>query len=204
MRINPNRRLGRWCRNVLRRHQDDERGVTSVEFVFAAVVFMFVLFWTIETGFIMVRWVMLERSVDIAARELRVFGLPASLPRDGNGQVSDTTAHHYIKDLICDNTAIIKDCSTLLRLELISSSSNDALTTTSVDCIDRTSTVDPLTTPPSVVLGERSAADSRDIMYMRACVIVDPILPANYAMPLPRDASGGVALIVDSAFVNEP
>jgi Flp pilus assembly protein TadG len=202
MRFVPKYTLSEKCFGFLRKQADDERGVTSVEFVIAAVVFMFVLFWTIETGFIMLRWVMLERGVDIAARELRIFGLPASL-QDGNGDVSNDAAHTYVKGLICANTAIIKDCDNVLTLELISSSSNDALSNTDVQCVDRTDTVNPVVTP-NVDVGARNVANSRDIMYMRSCVVVDPILPANYAMPLPKDSSGGVALIVDSAYVNEP
>lgn len=191
-------------RKRLKRHAKDEAGVTSVEFVISATAFMFILFWTIETGFIMVRWVMLERGVDVAARSLRISGLPEDL-KDANGDVPNQVAHDYIKGLICDQTTLIDKCDEVLFLELQSYDSGASTGTTSdVKCVDRQGTVDPATDLPSVTAGERNVADKKDMMYMRACVVVDPILPASFAMPLPLDDSGGVALIVDSAYVNEP
>jgi hypothetical protein len=41
-------------------------------------------------------------------------------------------------------------------------------------------------------------------MYIRACFLVDPILPSAFGLKLRTDDSGGVALVTDSAFVNEP
>lgn len=184
-------------------HREDERGVTSLEFVISATLFMMILFWTIETGFIMARWVMLERGVDIAARDLRINGLPASLQND-DGDVPNHVAHTYIKDLICAETRLINDCDKVLFLELTTVDANTGLPDTAAQCIDRTGPVDPATDLPTVDAGDRGVADSDDLMYLRACVVVDPILPANYSMPLPYDASGGVALIVDNAYVNEP
>jgi len=191
-------------RQLIKELKADERGVTTIEFVIAAVVFMFVLFWTIETGFIMVRWVMLERGVDLAARDLRLNGLPVAL-QDENGDVPNEVAHNYIRDQICNNTAIIKACNDNLFVELSSVDSvSGTLPSNGVTCRNRLATVNPLTDLPIVNAGERNVLDSTDMMYLRACVVIDPILPANYSMPLPRDESGGVALIVDSAFVNEP
>ncbi len=189
---------------VLRRHRDDERGVTTLEFVFAATLFLFILFWTIETGFIMVRWVMLERGVDVTSRELRLYGLPEALQDPATGLVSNEDAHNYIKETICSHTTLINDCDDVLLLELTTVDSQTGIPNSATECVDRTGPVIPATDLPTVSAGERNVADSRDLMYLRACIIVDPILPANYAMPLPYDASGGIALVVDSAYVNEP
>jgi len=191
-------------RDAIRRHNRDESGVTSTEFTITATLFVIILFWTIETGFIMVRWVMLERAVDIATRDLRINGLPEDL-KDADGNVSNETAHNYIRDMICSETAVINDCENVLFLELSSIDSGaGVIPSTGVKCRDRSGPVDPATDLPTVNVGERNKADAKDLMYLRACVVVDPILPANYAMPLPLDATGGVALIVDSAYVNEP
>jgi Flp pilus assembly protein TadG len=195
--------FARRVRGLWLSHRADERGVTSLEFVFSATLFMFILFWTIETGFIMARWVMLERGVDIAARDLRINGLPSSL-QDGEGNVSNQVAHQYIKDMICAETTLISDCDNVLFVELTTIDATTGLPNTAAQCVDRTGPVDPATDLPTVDAGSRGVADSSDLMYLRACVVVDPILPANYSMPLPYDTSGGVALIVDSAFVNEP
>jgi hypothetical protein len=65
------------------------------------------------------------------------------------------------------------------------------------NCIDRTSDVDPVIT---FVPGARS-----EIMFVRACLIVDPIFPGmGLGAQLPVDASGGYAIVVQSAFMNEP
>jgi hypothetical protein len=186
------------------RHRDDERGVTSLEFVFAATLFMMILFWTIETGFIMVRWIMLERGVDIAARELRLYGLPEELINPATGEVPNAVAHEYVRDSICSHAKLIDDCENVLLLQLTTVDADTGVPNVSTDCVDRTGPVIPATDLPTVSAGVRPVADSRDLMYLRACVVIDPILPANYAMPLPYDASGGVAVIVDSAYVNEP
>lgn len=192
-------------RRIIRRHRDDERGVTSLEFVFSATLFMMILFWTIETGFIMVRWIMLERGVDMAARELRLYGLPDDLKDPITGLVANADAHDYIKSKIClHSSTFIVDCEDVLLLELATVNPSTGTPTTSVQCVDRMGPVLPATELQTAGAGVRNVADSRDLMYLRACVVIDPILPANYAMPLPYDASGGIALVVDSAYVNEP
>jgi hypothetical protein len=191
-------------KNIIRRQRDDERGVTTIEFVFSASLFMMILFWTIETGFIMVRWIMLERGVDIATRDLRLNGLPESLEDPNTGTVPNDLAHDYIKEMICDHADLINNCTDVLLVELSSVDSASGISFSKTQCVDRDGPVIPATGLPTVTAGERNVADAKDIMYLRACIVVDPILPANYSMPLPYDASGGVALIVDSAYVNEP
>ena len=44
-----------------------------------------------------------------------------------------------------------------------------------------------------------------EIMFMRACVVIDPLMPGmGLGLHLPKDTSGGFALVSYSAFVNEP
>lgn len=175
----------------------DQRGVTSLEFLFSAISFLVIFAWMVETGFIMVRWAMLERGVDMATRDLRLFGLPDNI-------TTNTQAHDYLKGEICDETLFIKDCENALMLELTSVNAVTGIPNTSASCVDRSNNVDPATGLPVLDEGSRGEADSRDLMYLRACVVIDPILPANYSMPLPLDDSGGIQLVVDNAYINEP
>ncbi|GLQ33914.1 hypothetical protein GCM10007939_01970 [Amylibacter marinus] len=183
--------------SLFKRFSEDQRGATSLEMVVASTLFLFILFWMIETGFIMLRWIMLERGVDIAARELRLYGVPEAYD-------TNLAKHEYIKTKICDETAMIKDCDENLYLELRPVDSSTGIPNTAAQCVDRTDDIDPNLGIPTVDAGARNVADARDIMFMRACVVVDPILPANYSMPLKLDPSGGIALVVDSAYINEP
>ena len=148
---------------------------------------------------------MLERGVDLATRELRLIGLPDHL-KDNEGNVTDQEAHDYIKSQICVHTDLVKDCEGTLFLELTSiDATNTGVPTTSAQCVNRLNTVDPATDLDiNIDLGDRSESNDTNLMYLRACLVVDPYLPANFAMPLPYDESGGVALIVDSAYINEP
>jgi len=42
-------------------------------------------------------------------------------------------------------------------------------------------------------------------MYVRACVVVDPLVPGiGLALHLPLDPTGGLAMVSYGAFTNEP
>jgi hypothetical protein len=177
--------------------KQDEDGVTSLEMVIASSVFIVIFGWMLETGFVLMRYVMLEHGLSTAARDVRVNGIPESA-------TTNAQAHDYIRNKICSNVGIIKDCETTLFLELISVDPATGVPSTEPTCIDRTATVNPLTDLPLVVDGARTAANIQSVMFMRACVVIDTILPASLAMPFAYDRSGGVALISVNAYINEP
>ena len=66
-----------------------------------------------------------------------------------------------------------------------------------MNCIDRTEEVEP-------VINFNPGARS-EIMFVRACVIVDPIFPGTgIGALLPVDRRGGYAIVTQRAFMNEP
>lgn len=175
---------------ALRRFVWDRSGTSSIEF---AIIFppFFVLFASgIEAGLLMTRNVMLERSVDIAVRDLRI-GTP----------VPPTFAQ--FRQSICNATSlqrVVSNCMDNLQVELQPVSSN---TWTPLDleprCINREADIDPADDTTY------QTGENNDFMLVRACIRVDPILP-NMALGaiLDRDEDEGYTIVVTSAFVNEP
>jgi hypothetical protein len=181
----------------LKSFSKDETGSTSLEMVVTSTLFMIIFAWMLENGFILMRWVMLEHSLSTAARDVRINGIPDTY-------TTNAQAHDYIKDKICAKVTIIKDCDTSLFLELTAVDPATGVPETEASCVDRTGPVDPLTDLPSVEDGVRESADIQNIMFMRACVVVDTILPTSFAMPFDFDESGGISLVSDNAYINEP
>ena len=82
----------------------------------------------------------------------------------------------------------MKDCQEILVLEMTPIDSVADIPTTAATCVDRT--VNTLT-----VTGFNAGARSQ-IIYVRACAIVDPLFPGmGLGLQLTKDASGGFALL---------
>jgi hypothetical protein len=145
---------------------------------------VFMLFSIAEAGVLMTRTVMLERGVDIAVRDLRL------------GPTTGVT-HDEIRKKICNAAFLLGECEAVVLLELAPLDHVASFPAGETKCIDRTSKVDP-----SIYFnpGTRS-----EIMVIRACLIVDPIFPGvGLGAMLPVDASGRYAIVMQSAFMNEP
>lgn len=162
----------------------DTGGNATLEFVVLAPFLFYMIFSIAEAGVLMTRTVMLDRGVDIAIRDLRL-GLTPGITHDG------------LKQKICENAFLLGGCNDGLLLELVTVAGAASFPAGETNCIDRTGTVDPTI---NFTPGARS-----EIMFVRACVIVDPIFPGiGLAAMLPSDASGGHAIVVQTAFMNEP
>ena len=134
----------------------------------------------------MVRNVMLERGVDIAVRDLRL----------GTG----ATTFDAFKQNVCDNALIVQDCFDRIQLELQPVQTDTwALPPTGPRCVDVQSDIEPV--DQTVFLG----GGNNDLMLIRVCALFDPFFGASaLAMRMPTDGNGNYALVVSSAFVNEP
>jgi Flp pilus assembly protein TadG len=162
----------------------DSGGNATLEFL-TLVPFLFYLIFSMgEAGVLMTRAVMLERGVNIAIRDLRL-GLTPGI------------THDQLKDRICDAAFLLGGCREGLMLELTPLADVTAFPAGQTQCVDRTSEVEPTV---NFVPGARS-----EIMLVRACVIVDPLFPGTgLGAMLPKDASGGYSIIVQTGFMNEP
>lgn len=171
-----------FCR-LLKKFGRDRSGAASVEFVMIAPLYFALVLSTFEAGWLMTKSMMLERGMDLTIRELRL-GLHSN------------PSHDQFKKIICDNAKILKNCEQTMLLELVPITSAATIPTSTV-CRDRSSPVAPTVTfSPGV---------TTETMFVRACVVVDPIVPGmGLALHLPLDQSGGMALVSYGAFKNEP
>jgi hypothetical protein len=163
-----------------------EKGTASLEFVLCVPVILAIFIASIESGVLMTRFILLEQSLDITMRNLRL------------GQYTDPDAD-LIKEEICKHSIILRDCEATLHIELQPVSTTTwTMPTESVGCVNR----DDEAVQPSLTFNPGAA---HEIMLIRACVIQDAIFPTTgIGLRLPKDAAGGYYLTASSAFVNEP
>lgn len=175
----------RKLRMKLRAFGRDDEGIAAVEFAMS-FPFIFLLFiFAVELGLIMTKTVMLEHSLDMAMRDLRL------------GRMENPTSDK-LKDEICDRLAIIDNCRSQIMIELQPINTNNwVMPNQPVSCVDRDEEIQPVV---SFTLGQQN-----QIMLVRACVLVEPLFPATgIGALLPKDSQGGFGMAAYSAFVNEP
>lgn len=177
----------RFFRNIAsspRRFLKNDRGNASIEFLFIFPVFITIFLSVFEAGVLMTKYMMLERAVDMAVRDVRLS--------DGTG-----ITHATLVSDICENAYIFKNCESTLLLELQPIPMDGTLVLDAISCIDRIEDVTPLV--------KFTPGAASEVMLVRACVIVDPMFPGTgLGLQLSKDASGGYAMRTASAFVNEP
>jgi Flp pilus assembly protein TadG len=164
----------------------EESGVATIEFVFALPMLLAIFMGSFESGLMMTRSIMLEQSLDMVMRELRL------------GHYSAPSAT-VIKEEICKRTVMFTDCNSNLTVDLQKiSTTNWNLPTTAVECVNRSTNVQP---PIHVTIGQQN-----DLMLVRACIIVDAIFPGTgIGLDLTQaNNGGGYKIIAVSAFANEP
>jgi len=159
-------------------------GAATVEFVMIFPVLIWIVFSTFELGWMTTRQMMLERGVSLTIRDLRL------------GKIVDPT-HDILKTLVCDRALLLRDCENSIFMELVPMSIDSGLPQTSTQCIDRTGEIDPVENFSS---GEASA-----LMFVRICVVVDPLMPGmGIGAGLNLLPGGGFAMVAFSAFKREP
>ena len=163
----------------------DRTGASAVEFAMVAPLFFAIVFSCFEAGWIMVQQTMLDRAVDLVVREIRIA--PDGLTFDQS----------TIRNKICKETIVIQNCENTLLVEMIPINKPGDFPSDSARCVNRKTNINPVFryTP-----GARS-----QVVFMRSCVIVDLLTPLmGLALALPKDSSGGFALVSSTAFMNEP
>lgn len=176
-------RIGRRLTRLWR----DEDGTSTMEFVLVVPAVMLIFTGAFEAGMLEIRYVMLDRSLDIAVRELRL------------GQIPSPT-HDKLKAEICKRASLIPDCLNSVMLELRPvDTDNWTGINTSATCIDRSEDINTQK-PPNF-----NAGGDDQLMLVRACAVMDPIFPTtSLGLAMKKDATGAYHLVATSAFVNEP
>ncbi len=174
-------------RGLFKRFRRERKGAATVEFVILLPAYLTVLIASYEAGIMMVRHAMLERGVDLAVRSLRL------------GTPQPPTFEEF-KTSVCDNTMIIANCNEVVQVELrpVSTTAWNPLSA-GANCIDVNSTIDPIDQT------EFSVGVNNELMMVRVCGLYQPLFPTTtFGMEMPDVGSGHYALVVTSAFVNEP
>ncbi len=172
-------------RRSLRGWLGNDAGAAAAEFVIVFPLIMFLFFSTVEVGIYMMRWVMLDRAVDMNVRALRL------------GTMSPMTADE-LKRRVCADTRVLQDCLGSISVELFPVSTETwTLPAQNVACVDRAENIDPVL--------EFTPGTENELMVVRVCLVADPVFPVTpLVLRMPLDASGGYALASVSTFVNEP
>lgn len=168
-----------------RKFRKGEDGGVSLEFVAIFPLFLFLFLATIEIAFFMTRTALLERALDINVRELRL------------GTLSPLT-HDQLSIQVCEDSLLGSDCPTAVKLEMTPvSRATWSLPAGGVTCIDRDSELDPVIA--------FDPGSENELVIIHACVVMEPFFgTTRYALGLPVQPDGGVAIVAASTYVNEP
>lgn len=171
---------------LFRRAWRDEAGVASIEFVMALPILLAVFSASFESGLMMTRSIMLEQSLDMVMRELRL----------GHYVAPDS---NLLKAEICRRTIILVDCEASLMIDLQQiSTTSFAMPTVATTCVNRDLDIQPVT---ALQIGQQN-----DLILVRACIIQDAIFPTTgVGLGLTSAHNGGgYEIVAVSAFANEP
>lgn len=175
----------KYIMNIFKRFSRNERGTATVEFVFVFPLMFAMLAAMFDAGLIMVKYVVLETSLDRVVRDVRL-----------NGISSGESGSDFFKGQICSISPLLADCESSLFVEMTPIDTGATFTPAAPTCIDRTAD-----NTPAVVFVPGA---KNEIVYIRACVVVDRYLPSTLLGIFTADASGGIRLVADSAYVVEP
>jgi hypothetical protein len=169
----------------LQRFAREEDGTSTIEFLFVFPIIFTTFIATFESGFYTLRFVMLDRALDMTVRELRL-GIIAA-PAMAN-----------IKQSICSKGQLIGDCVNALTLDLTPiDTATWVFPTGTTECRDRGQ-------PPKPVV-EPNLGVENQIMLIRVCLAGNPMFPtAIVAANMVQSSVGDYFVTAVSAFVNEP
>ncbi|MCF6317224.1 MAG: pilus assembly protein [Marinosulfonomonas sp.] len=178
-------RLAKHFGSKIRSLRKREDGNATIEFAIMFPIMMTMFLSSVEIGILTIRQVMLERSVDMTIRDLRL------------GHFINPT-QDALRTLICQRAGVIPSCmdSLLIELRPVSTTTWTPLSTDTT-CKNRDEDINPVVTlDPGTV---------HEMVLVRVCAVFEPIFPTtSLGISLKRDALGGYALVTSSAFVNEP
>ncbi|NOC45124.1 MULTISPECIES: TadE/TadG family type IV pilus assembly protein [unclassified Ruegeria] len=167
----------------LRLFRQSEAGNATIEFIMLVPFFLALLVAGAELSIITMRHAALERGVDLIVRDIRL------------GTGTDWN-HDVIRDRICEVSGI-KDCTGNLRLQMVKQDAFAGIVLSdSIPCTDSSE-------DPKPVLDFKSG-QSNELMILRACLRIDPVLETSAIAKLVPDATGHYAVTATTAFVQEP
>ncbi len=182
------RRKPSWLVRSFRRLLGREDGNATIEFAILFPAFMLIFMSVFEIGMLMTRYMMFDRALDVAIRQVRI-------------STDRTFTQVQVKQLLCSQTVILRNhCLDDVSLEMVRVDEDDqnwSFPTGATPCRDYVADVTPTT---AFVTGE-----ANDVMFVRACMSIEPFFPtAALGEYLTRDSGGRLNMIAMSAFSVEP
>jgi hypothetical protein len=180
----------------LRTFLADENGTATIEFVLLVPLILTVFFASFESSFFMIKSVMLDRSVDIVVRDIRLGNL-------------DNLNHRLLKKRICETSALADPAVCMDKMRIWMQPINTAdfkMVVPQRHCMDKSAKIDPMIDPPT---GEFAYGSDNDIMLLHICLLEEPLFPTTIvgAALVANNGNGDdelYGIISNSVFVNEP
>ena len=171
----------------LRGFRAAEEGAVTIPTVFWLPLFIMIMVASVELCVLTLKQTLLERGVDLSARILRLG-------------ISDLPSHEELKASICNNIAFISTCMDDLAVEVFEVDKSTWTSSKAGQAVLCSDNIDPGVVDPTL---ERGLGNQ--VMILRACLRVTPMEKLNpLSQALVKNADGQYALIVTTAFVNEP
>lgn len=168
-------------RRHLRAFLRNESAVVAAEWAIAFPVYFAMFLWSMEVTYMMTRTSMLERSLDVVIRDLRLGRLGTQNP-----------TVQFLEERVCSRTTLFPDCMESLAMEFtIVNQTTFAMPNTDLPCVVRTPEIKAGRTAQTYNVGT-----ANELMVVRACMLVNTIMPFDGPIIYRLNAA--------SAFVNEP
>jgi hypothetical protein len=184
-------------KDLIQRFLKDDGGTASIEIVLVFPVFFGFFLMTYESGIYSSRQVMLEHGVDVTVRNVRIGRID---------EIDTLELRRELREGICESARILPDCMNQLEVELIQRDPrvNWVPLDNNIRCVDRGDLANPN-------LGTFDGTANNELMFLRACIRIDPFLPSSNLGKAFINANDGdtaagdsYALIATGAFVVEP
>lgn len=171
----------------IKRFSRDDQGGATVEFVLLFPMYFSLFLMTVESGIFMFRHVALDRSLDLAVREVRL-------------NTANPPNYEQFRELLCANMMVQMNCRETVYIEM---RPVDTATWQGVSdvptCRDVRSEIDVYDEEDFV------AGASNELMMIQVCGMYRPMFPLTpLGLGLQPHPNGTYAIVVKSGFVSEP
>lgn len=168
------------------RYRSAEDGAVTIPTLLWLPVFLMIMVAAVELCVMTLKQTMLERGVDLSVRILRL-GL------------SEMPTHDVLKRSICSNIGFVSTCMDDLAVEVFEVDQSNWTSSAAGQAVLCSDGITESTQPTL-----ESGIDNQ-LMVLRACLRVSPMEKFNpLAQALTKNENGQYALVVTTAFVNEP
>lgn len=168
------------CKKLL----NNEKGTAAIEFSLVALPLFFLIFVTLEVGWIMIQRASANGAMEMVTRQIY-------LGRTNGGRLTQAD----LEEFFCDRASTIPSCqqNTLIEMQVVKNF--NSFPNTAAACRDSDVPIDPNVAYEN--------GDESEIVFMRMCIRVPLLTPVGAKLlGLQRTASGKYSIVLKTAFVN--